>query len=65
LESLLPISGSKFENAAGGPARQQAKKVSQISKRLNRMELSTSQKRNKTGVDFATFVVSNKNPILL
>src|SRR4051812_18006672 len=63
LESLLPISGSEFEQPSHGPGRQQAEQISQVTVGLDVVEPSACEEGNKDGVHLGAIIAADKEPV--
>src|SRR5437762_2255385 len=64
LESLFPEGRGQVQDAALGPARQQAEQVPQVGPGLDAVELAAGQQRDEGGVDLGGFVVADEEPVL-
>src|SRR5579872_4424490 len=64
LEGLVPVHGSELENAAMGPARQEAEEVAQVGPRLDVVQLAAREKRDESGVDLSGVVGADEEPVL-
>src|SRR5215217_7159236 len=63
LEGLLPMSGSKLEDAGLGPAREQAEEVADVAERLDVVKPSAGQERDKAGVGHRAVVAADEQPV--
>src|SRR5215831_7102209 len=63
LQSLLPISGSELEDAAAGPAGQQAQKIAQVAPRLDLVELAAREQGHEGRVDGAAVLAADEEPV--
>src|ERR1041384_7654304 len=63
LESLLPVGGSEFENAGFRPAREEAKEIPDVAKRLDVVQASAGEERNEPGVGHGAVVAADEEPV--
>jgi hypothetical protein len=63
LESLAPREGSELEDATGGPVREQAEEIAQVSPGLQAVELAAGQQRHEGRVDFGGLIAADEEPI--
>lgn len=63
LEGLLPVERGELQNAANGPAREEAEEVAQVSPGLEVVELAAREQGDEGGVDFSGVVVADEEPV--
>ena len=63
LEGLLPVSGCQVQDAVAGPARQETKKVSQVSEGLQFMKLAAREQTHKASVNMSSAVGPEEHPV--
>ena len=64
LESLLPISGSQLQDPVDRPAGQQAEKIPHVIVGVEFVHLTTRQQTHEVCIDMASFVCTQKQPIV-
>src|SRR5260221_5895672 len=64
LASLLPVDGRELEDAACGPARQEAEEVAQVPARLDAVHLTAGEQRHKRRVDLGSVVGAHEEPVI-
>ena len=63
LEGLAPVGGGELEDAVAGPARKQAEQVTDVRQGLDPVQAAAGQERDEGGVDLASVVAANEEPI--
>src|SRR6478672_9920467 len=63
LEGLLPVGGSELEDAALGPARQQAEEIAHVAVGLEVVEPCARKERDEAGVGHGAVVAAGEEPV--
>jgi hypothetical protein len=63
LQGLLPVERGEVQNAANGPAREEAEEVAEIGPGLDVVELAAREQGDEGGVDFSGVVAADEEPV--
>jgi hypothetical protein len=64
LEGLAPIGRGELEDAVAGPAGHEAEQVAHVREGLDLVDATAGQERHEDGVDLASVVAADEEPVL-